>query len=168
MAENGAENGDKGTDPQSALSKEEADAVIESWALLWKDKKQNGIDLFVKLFTLYPESLEAFHDFKGLPIQEVAVHKKLRGHALSVMYSIKSFIDTLDDLETLDELVRKNARNHAPRGVGEKQFMWLVPVMMELLDDTMKENATEFHKTAWKKLLGVVASITKDEQESNG
>ena len=40
--------------------------------------------------------------------------------------------------------------------------------MMELLDDTMKENATEFHKTAWKKLLGVVASITKDEQESNG
>ena len=39
------------------------------------------------------------------------------------MYSIKSFIDTLDDLETLDELVRKNARNHAPRGVGEKQFM---------------------------------------------
>jgi hypothetical protein len=48
MAENGAENGDKGTDPQSALSKEEADAVIESWALLWKDKKQNGIDLFVK------------------------------------------------------------------------------------------------------------------------
>jgi hypothetical protein len=28
--------------------KEEADAVIESWALLWKDKKQNGIDLFVK------------------------------------------------------------------------------------------------------------------------
>jgi hypothetical protein len=75
------------------------------------------------LFTLYPESLAAFHDFKGLPIQEVAVHKKLRGHALSVMYSIKSFIDTLDDLETLDELVRKNARNHAPRGVGEKQFM---------------------------------------------
>ena len=47
----------------------------------------------------------------------------MRGHALSVMYSIKSFIDTLDDLETLDELVRKNARNHAPRGVGEKQFM---------------------------------------------
>jgi flagellar biosynthesis regulator FlbT len=36
-------------------------------------------------------------------------------------------------------------------------LQWLVPVMMELLDDTMKENATEFHKTAWKKLLGVVA-----------
>jgi hypothetical protein len=59
------------------------------------------------LFTLYPESLAAFHDFKGLPIQEVAVHKKLRGHALSVMYSIKSFIDTLDDLETLFEKMQE-------------------------------------------------------------
>lgn len=40
--------------------------------------------------------------------------------------------------------------------------------MVELLDENMKENATELHKIAWKKLLGVVASITKDEQESNG
>lgn len=48
MAENGAENGNKGTDPQSPLTKEEADAVIESWALLWKEKKQSGIDLFIK------------------------------------------------------------------------------------------------------------------------
>ena len=47
-------------------------------------------------------------------------------------------------------------------------LQWLVPVMMELLDDKMKQNVTELHKTAWKKLLGVVASITKDEQESNG
>ena len=47
MAKNRAANGAKATDPQSPLSNEEANAVVESWALLWKDKKQNGIDLFV-------------------------------------------------------------------------------------------------------------------------
>ena len=31
-----------------ALSKEEANAVIESWDILWKDNTQNGIELFVK------------------------------------------------------------------------------------------------------------------------
>lgn len=48
-------------------------------------------------------------------------HKKLRAHALSVMYALKSFIDNLDDEETLDALVRKNAQNHAERGVGERE-----------------------------------------------
>ena len=73
------------------------------------------------MFTLYPESKRKFRDFNGLSIDEIRVHKKLRAHALSVMYALKSFVDNFDDPETLDALIRKNARNHAERGVGEKE-----------------------------------------------
>lgn len=50
------------------------------------------------------------------------IHKKLRAHALSVVYALKSFIDNLDDVETLAELIKKNARNHMERTVTEKEI----------------------------------------------
>jgi hypothetical protein len=52
----------------------------------------------------------------------VRVHKKLRAHALSVVYALKSFIDSLGDVETLAELIKKNAKNHMERTVTEKEI----------------------------------------------
>ena len=64
-----------------------------------------------------------FKDFDGLTIEEMRSSKKLGAHALSFMYALKSFMDNLDDSDTLEELVRKNAINHATRGVGPKEIM---------------------------------------------
>lgn len=166
MAENGNSSPQNGGGAESLLTEEELNAIHESWAVVWSDKKKNGIELFIKFFTLHPEAQDYFHDFKGLSIDEVRTHKKLRAHALSVMYAFKSFIDSLDDLDTLIELVQKNARSHAPRGVGEREIMWLLPALAQLLDDIMKGEVTELHKLAWTKLLQAVASISKEEQEN--
>ena len=77
---------------------------------------------YFRLFTLYPEAQHKFEDFRGITIEEVRVHKKLRAHALSVVYALKSFIDSLDDVETLAELIKKNAKNHMERTVTEKEI----------------------------------------------
>lgn len=45
MTENGSTNG---SDSGSPLTKEEVDAIHETWALVWSDKKNNGIEFFVK------------------------------------------------------------------------------------------------------------------------
>lgn len=75
-----------------------------------------------RVFTQYPEAQEKFKDFRGLTIEEVQVHKKLRAHALSVVYALKSFIDNLDDTETMEQLVRKIARSHYERTVTAEQI----------------------------------------------
>lgn len=77
---------------------------------------------YFRLFTLYPEAQYKFEDFRGITIEEVRVHKKLRAHALSVIYALKSLIDSLDDEETLAELIKKNAKNHMERTVTEKEI----------------------------------------------
>ncbi|CAG2244489.1 unnamed protein product [Mytilus edulis] len=166
MTENGTHNGvSNGTTSEpSALSEQELEAINETWTLIWNDKKNNGIELFIKLFTHFPESQNFFKDFKGLPIEEVREHKKLRAHALSVMYALKSFIDNLDDEETLDALVRKNAQNHAERGVGEREVKMLLPAFLELLNEQLQEKTTDLHKSAWTKLFGVIALVAREEQ----
>lgn len=173
MTENGTLNGllngiNNGSEPsqESPLSEQELVAINETWDLLWSDKKKNGIDLFIKLFTHFPESQDFFTDFKGLPIEEVKEHKKLRAHALSVMYALKSFIDNLDDEETLDALVRKNAKNHAERGIGEREIKMLLPAFLELLNELLQEKTTDLHKTAWTKLFGVIALVAREEQHN--
>lgn len=162
MTENGTANG---SDSDALLTKEEVNAIQETWALVWSDKKNNGIDFFVKFFTHFPEAQDKFKDFKGLAIEEVRAHKKLRAHALSVFYAIKSYIDHLDDLETLTELIRKNARNHVDRNVGGKEVKWLVPPFVELLEEKTNGKVTELHKTAWTKVFDVIASISDEEVE---
>lgn len=161
MSENGCSNCS-----DNVLSEEEANAIKESFAVIWRDKKENGINIFVKLFTLYPEAQHKFEDFRGITIEEVRIHKKLRAHALSVVYALKSFIDNLDDVETLAELIKKNARNHMERTVTEKEIKWLVPVVIEVLGDIMGEKMTKLHQSSWTKLFGVITSLWKEEQDS--
>lgn len=88
---------------------------------------------FFRFFTHFPEAQDKFKDFKGLSIEEVRAHKKLRAHALSVFYAIKSYIDHLDDLETLTELIRKNARNHVDRKVGGKEVKVSICTILEII-----------------------------------
>ncbi|XP_076087195.1 uncharacterized protein LOC143057712 isoform X2 [Mytilus galloprovincialis] len=147
----------------TAITEEEANAIRETWTVLWSNKKENGIALLIKLFTTYPEAQKMFPMFDGLTIEEVRSSKKLRAHALSLMYALKSFLDNLDDSDTLDGLVRKNAINHAKRGVGAKELMWLLPLFLELLDEIMEDSVTELHKKAWTKIYGVLASISREE-----
>ncbi|CAG2185801.1 unnamed protein product [Mytilus edulis] len=147
----------------TAITEEEANAIRETWTVLWSNKKENGIALLIKLFTTYPEAQKMFPMFDGLTIEEVRSSKKLRAHALSLMYALKSFLDNLDDSDTLDGLVRKNAINHAKRGVGAKELMWLLPLFLELLDEILEEGVTELQKKAWTKIYGVLASISREE-----
>ena len=57
-----------------------------------------------------------------MTIGEVAVQKKLTAHGISVLYAIKSLVDNLEDLDTLTHLIRKNARNHAERGISGADY----------------------------------------------
>lgn len=160
MLENGCSNG-----AESLLSDDEQSAIKESWSFVWKDKKENGIKLFIKLFTKYPEAQQKFKDFRGISMEEIKVHKKLRAHALSVVYALKSFIDNLDDVETLAELVKKIARSHVERTVTEKEITWLVPVFIEVLEDIMADQIMEVHKNSWTKLFEIIRSLWQEEQE---
>lgn len=65
---------------------------------------------FVFHFRLLSENPDYIHKFKHLatiPAEQLPYHNKLTAHALSILYSIHSMMDSLSDEETLRELIRK-------------------------------------------------------------
>ena len=63
-----------------------------------------------------------FNAFKGMTSAELRKDRTMYSHALTVMYSIGSLVENLDDADQLVLLVNKIAHNHLARDVGYKYF----------------------------------------------
>ena len=64
----------------------------------------------------------SFQSFKNLELNTLRKNSTMHSHAITVMYSIGSLVDNLDDGEQLVLLVAKIVHNHVARGTGLKYF----------------------------------------------
>ncbi|XP_048741756.1 globin-like [Ostrea edulis] len=155
-------------DPDTGLTEEEVIAVENSWSMLYRKerRKESGVKLFVRLFTLYPSAIEMFPQFRGSSLEEVGKHPKLPAHAMSVMYALASYVDNLEDAELLVELVKKTSISHIERGVSSREFKWLTEVVPAWLDETLEDECTALMKSSWVKLLNVVVAVMSGEEQN--
>ena len=65
---------------------------------------------------------KSFNTFKGMTSTQLRKDRAMYSHALTVMYSIGSLVENLDDADQLVLLVNKIAHNHLARDVGYKYF----------------------------------------------
>lgn len=142
----------------------------DTWAMVYKDKIQNGTDLFIMLFTAFPEYKDHFKQFVDLSVEELKTHKKMKAHALTVMHALQSWVENLTDLDVLVELVRKNALRHEGRGLAKKQFHDLYAMMPRYLAEKLGDEWTPPVQEAWTAVVGVMSSVTDgaiDEEDPN-
>ncbi|XP_060070460.1 globin-like [Ylistrum balloti] len=158
------------------LSDNEVELLKASWEILAEDKKTNGVKFFMKLFTMYPDTKKMFKSFKDVPLElldydgtTTKKNKTMIAHATSVMYALESYIDSLDDLDCLEELVKKVAISHKPRGIGPAEFKLLEKVFLAVIEDLVKDDSLDLEKikNAWKELIRLVCSIVKEAQNDN-
>ena len=71
---------------------------------------------------MHPESKPIFKEFKDLREEDMPANKRLRGLALSIMYKLTEYVDSLDDPESLEELMVTTCKAHHKRHVGPKHF----------------------------------------------
>lgn len=154
---------DDGTpDPATGLTPKEKDAIRASWALLAKsDLKQHGVEFFVMLFQEHPYMQPSFDAFKGMDAATLRKDKTMFSHSLTVMYTIGSLVDNLDNVEQLVLLVNKIAHNHLARGVGFSWFQDLASMFPKFLEARAGAAANPFVKQSWTKFLGVMNSVIK-------
>lgn len=154
-------------DPATGLTPREKEAVKNSWAVLAQKKqlRKHGVEFFIMLFEDYPYMQPAFNAFKGMTSEELRRDKTMYSHALTVMYSIGSLVDNLDDPEQLVLLVRKIAFNHLQRDIGLKYFEDLKNMFPKFLEARVGPAATPFIKESWAKFLGVMNSVVQQTEE---
>jgi hemoglobin-like flavoprotein len=153
-------SGDDAVDPITGLTKREKDIIRDTWAVVRKDIKGNGGELFVRFFTENPSYQQLFKSFKDVPMSELKTNKKVLAHANSVMYAISSLVDNLEDPECLVEMLGKLGTSHNTRGIDMDKFHNLGITLVGLLQAQLGPKVMDTAAVeAWKKTYGVITSV---------
>lgn len=146
-------------DEKTGLTARQKRVIEETWTLVEKDIRNNGIDFFLAFFKRHPTYQSYFHSFADVPFDQLKNNKKLQAHGFSVMYAISSMVKNLDDIDCLAEILTKTGINHRSRTITIEHFENLAVVFVDFLSDKLGATLTEFGKTAWTKALGVINSV---------
>ncbi|KAK3101356.1 hypothetical protein FSP39_002988 [Pinctada imbricata] len=144
-------------DPVTGLLPSEIDVPARKLESTFRKehRKKNAIELFMILFQDPNNGRDAqnlFAELKDVPTDKLRTNKTMAGHAVTVFHAIDSFMEYIEDSDTLVELVKKQAINH---------IIWLIPVIKKLLDQVLEDDCTEKMKSSWEKFLGVLVAVTE-------
>ncbi|XP_067684142.1 globin-like [Haliotis asinina] len=161
---------DSVVNPATGLTLRQKNLIIQSWEIIGslQTQKKNGVQLFMDLFTAYPNQQEFFPLFHDKSLEELASSSKMRAHATTVMYQIGSFVDNLDDPECLVALIEKVANNHLKRGIRMKEFEELRTMFIPFLKKSLGAEATTAVLEAWDKLLAVMNTVVLGVAKEQG
>ncbi|XP_055336239.1 cytoglobin-2-like isoform X2 [Paramacrobiotus metropolitanus] len=146
-------------DKVTGLSEIEKRAIQENWRIIYRDLKGNGVELFVRYFSRFPEFKDAFESLRDVRLQDIGKSHKLRAHSVQVMHALTALIDNLNDPDVLVSLLMKTGRNHAKRGMRPEHFTTLHTTTVDFLAFKLGHNFGHVHKTAWNKMLEMVMNI---------
>ncbi|XP_031354825.1 globin isoform X2 [Photinus pyralis] len=145
-------------DPETGLTRKEKHLVERSWNLVKTNLKANGMELFLLLFKECPEAQNYF-PFRDIPLDELPNNGKFKAHAVTVMYSIGSIVDNLNENDVLIGLLQKNAESHSKRGIPEEAYWTLKKCMMQLLKNKLGPDFSKEVEEAWDKTLTVAFTV---------
>lgn len=140
-------------DPRTGITVREHFAIVETWSAFRKDMRTSCVSIFLVLFHRYPEYQEIFPAFRNIQDNELPHEAKLLAHALAVAYYLSSMVDTLDDPQTLMELIRKNTVNHVRRPVTPQHFDQLAIVILQVMQEKLRSRMTATATVAWQKFF---------------
>ncbi|XP_071444842.1 globin C, coelomic-like [Hetaerina americana] len=146
-------------DDVTGLTTAQVDAVRRTFEFARSNIKAFGVDLFVELFSAYPDYQKLFKSFASVPLNQLSENKKFIAHSTTVVYSIINVVDNLDDAECLVELLFKIGSNHARRNVEHEAFQNLNNVIIVTLKKKLGKKFTSFAEESWRKTLDVAISV---------
>ncbi|KAJ8298198.1 hypothetical protein KUTeg_024729 [Tegillarca granosa] len=139
---------------QVVNNSDQKDLLRLSWGVLSVDLEDTGLMLMANLFKMSPGSLGKFARLGDVSAGKA--NSKLRGHAITLMYALQNFIDSLDDVDRLKCVVEKFAVNHINRQISADEFGEIVGPIRAVLKARMGSYFDEDTVAAWAALVAVV------------
>ena len=77
---------------------------------------------YYRLFETHPHFMKKFKPFENLKLEDLVYNKRLAAHAATVMSAIDSYIENLDDVTVVVEMLKATGHNHQGRGITVEDF----------------------------------------------
>ncbi|XP_068697893.1 globin-like [Montipora foliosa] len=149
------------------LSTEQKTIVRETWKVIEPNKKDFGVNVYVRFLTEYPTFKSLFPEFKDIPLHKV---NKRNVHVKRLVAALEKTVSSLDDVETFQRYLFELGRRHADLRIKptKSQFRKLKLAVL----DSMKEFSSSIWSSeaedSWGLLFDVVASIMLTGINSTG
>ncbi|CAN8019051.1 unnamed protein product [Ixodes persulcatus] len=156
--------GSASTDMPSAktgLTSSDKSAIKDTWTMFRRETRTNALSLFVALFSRYPEYQKLFPNFADVALKDMMQCPSLTAHALTVTYALASIIESIDDENTMVELIKKNIRNHVRRSVTPEHFVNINNLLIEVMQVKLRSRMTASVIVSWKKFFAMHDAVTR-------
>ncbi|XP_078683626.1 cytoglobin-2-like [Branchiostoma floridae x Branchiostoma belcheri] len=139
-------------DDVTGLTANQVQLIRDTWAIIYKNKRENCFTIFRILFTDHPDTKSLFKNMADVDLEAPGEFEKnvsARAHMVRFMHSFATFMDTLDEPDDLRQLLYDLGKTHAKHGVQPELFDALGPVLMKALPRVLDGKFTPEVKTAW-------------------
>uniref|UniRef100_A0A158P6L2 GLOBIN domain-containing protein n=1 Tax=Angiostrongylus cantonensis TaxID=6313 RepID=A0A158P6L2_ANGCA len=94
------------------LTHDQRAMIRSSYTCMERESTRNGLGLFVRLFSEYPQYKNIWPQFREIPDSALISSDKLRNHGIVYMAGLKQVVAVLDDDDKLIEVAKRIARSH--------------------------------------------------------
>ncbi|XP_063240518.1 globin C, coelomic-like [Bacillus rossius redtenbacheri] len=158
MAAGGTSRKDRLPNPLSGLSLVEVRMVQDQWEEVSKNRTALGVEVFVTLFSQHPDYKKLFPKLAKKTLEQLRTSKKVVEHGTMVMEAISDMVKQLQKPDAVLRLLRDKGRMHVKSNVTAEHFLNLRRVVMDVLEQRLKEKMDDKSTAAWSKTLDFVFS----------
>ncbi|KAK2152227.1 hypothetical protein LSH36_336g03012 [Paralvinella palmiformis] len=138
-------------------------AVRDSWDVICKDVRGNGVQLFLRYFGAFPEYLVLFKDLRGMSLEELKTSKHMRIHGSRVLHALTSMVDALDELDVAAGIMSKTIDTHFDFNVQNiKKYEDLFSVMPDFMKAQAGDKFTPLAQEGWTLVLNTLLAVGKE------
>ncbi|KAI8499988.1 hypothetical protein Bbelb_223050 [Branchiostoma belcheri] len=112
-------------DDVTGLTANQVQLIRDTWAIVYKNKRENCFTIFRILFTDHPDTRSLFKNMADVDLEAPGEFEKnvsARAHMVRFMHSFATFMDTLDEPADLRQLLYDLGKTHAKHGVQPELF----------------------------------------------
>uniref|UniRef100_A0A7I4YSL0 GLOBIN domain-containing protein n=1 Tax=Haemonchus contortus TaxID=6289 RepID=A0A7I4YSL0_HAECO len=141
------------------LSPEQRSMIRYSYQFMEAEATKNGLGLFVRLFSEYPQYKGIWPAFRQIPDSALISSDQLRRHASVYMAGLKRIVDVMDDNEKLIDATRRIAASHCKWSICKFHIEHMVPGLLEVLNICMNRQLTPEISHAWETLYDIIGNM---------
>merc|ERR1712071_478462 len=160
MATKVAANSDVMSTTESAVSAKDKALIRDDWVLI-KFNGRIAPKIFLKMFTVHPETLSLFPQFAQVPVFELSENLDFMATSHSTMSGLSFIINNMDDTNSLTKLISKmNSPNlFIPKPTAAVPFEEMNRIVMGVLKEELGSAFTNEHVSAWTSLMSFVNQV---------
>ncbi|KAF1756507.1 hypothetical protein GCK72_012960 [Caenorhabditis remanei] len=141
------------------LTERQKQIFVETFPVVYKDFRRNGLVLFAKYFSEFPHYKNIWPQFRNLQDSALLASNELANHCSVYMSGLKEIVEVMDDEEKLTYFMARIARSHVKWNINKYHITNMLEGVDAVLKRSFEEKLTDEIVDAYHTLYDVIGNL---------